>query len=76
MVLKLNLNRLKAERIAKDLTQEQLASKIKKKRSWYAKRENGFVDIGADELALIAGALDISNIDIFFTKTVPEKQRH
>ena len=74
--LTLDLNRLKAERIACGLTQEQLAKQVGHKRAWYAKRESGIVDIGADELAVIANALGIQSLDIFFKKNVPEKQRN
>ena len=38
-----NLLRVKAERVANGLTQEELAKKLGWARSQYAKRENGFV---------------------------------
>ena len=49
--MELDLKRLKAERIANGLTQEDVAKAFGKTRAWYAKRENGFIPIGADELA-------------------------
>lgn len=73
----LNLNRLKAERVAKGLTQQQLAEKLGKNRLWYAKRENGSVSLGANELLEIASVLGISrdNMVIFFTIDDPERER-
>ena len=75
MQLVFNPKRLKAERIASGLSQEEVAKKLGKQRSWYAKRESGFVGTGSDELAEISNVLNIDDISIFFTKTVPEKQR-
>lgn len=75
MCIKLNLHRLKAERVANNLSQEELAKKVGKSRAWYAKRENGIVSIGADELVAIAGILNVSDVNIFFTTNVPEKQQ-
>jgi transcriptional regulator with XRE-family HTH domain len=68
-LMKFDLNRLKAERVAKGYSQEQLAKKLKWTRSVYTKRENGSVPLGVDELAEIATALQIpeARIAIFFT---------
>ena len=72
----LNLKRLKAERIAKGYTQDEMARLAGwETRTPYAKRENGIVSIGADELAKFAEILGYSSeeLGIFFTKNVPEK---
>ena len=54
----LNLKRIKEERIVKGLTQDEMAQKMGwSTRTPYAKWENGFVNIGADELIRIAGDL-------------------
>ena len=70
-----NLKRLKAERIASGMTQDEVAHRMGwKTRTPYAKRENGLVSIGADELAkitLIFG-MPMENITIFFDNTVPD----
>lgn len=74
----INLRRLKAERIAKGITQDQMASRMGwRTRTPYAKRENGFVSIGADELAKMATILGFSRdeLGIFFTKDVPNKEQ-
>ncbi|CCO12237.1 helix-turn-helix family protein [Carnobacterium maltaromaticum LMA28] len=74
----LNLKRLKAERIAKGYTQDEMARLAGwETRTPYAKRENGIVSIGADELAKFAEILGYSSeeLGIFFTKNVPEKEQ-
>lgn len=74
----LDLKRLKAERIAKGYTQDEMAKLAGwETRTPYAKRENGIVSIGADELAMFAEILGYSSeeLGIFFTKNVPEKER-
>ena len=75
--MKLDLKRLRAERVACGLSQEDVAKKFGKTRSWYAKRENGFVSIGADELAKIAGIFNIDDkrIAIFFNNNVLKKEQ-
>ncbi|HFK2761537.1 TPA: helix-turn-helix domain-containing protein [Enterococcus faecalis] len=74
----LDLRRLRAERIAKGLTQEEVAEKMGwKTRTPYAKRESGKVSLGANELGKIAVIFGYTENDlgIFFTKIVPEKER-
>ncbi|MCO4095747.1 helix-turn-helix transcriptional regulator [Macrococcoides canis] len=76
--MELNLNRLKAERIAAGLTQDQVAEKMGwKTRTPYAKRENGLVEIGANEFIKLAKILgyNTNELEIFFTKDVPERER-
>ena len=72
----LDLNRLKAERIAKCMTQEEVAKKMGwKTREPYAKRENGIVEISADELislALIFGYTK-DDLGIFYSENVIKK---
>ena len=74
----LDLRRLRAERIAKGLTQDEVAEAMGwKTRTPYAKRENGIVGIGADELVKLAYILGYSENDlgIFFKVDVPEKEQ-
>ncbi|MCD5191625.1 helix-turn-helix transcriptional regulator [Enterococcus entomosocium] len=69
----IDLQRLKAERVAKGLTQDQMAELMGwKTRTPYAKRENGIVAIGANELVKMADILGYSpdNLIIFFKKNV------
>lgn len=75
----LNLRRLKAERIAKGYTQPQMADMLGwKSRSQYAKRENGIVPMGADELMRIASILGFTKeeLGIFFEMNVPEREQN
>ncbi|WP_445264356.1 helix-turn-helix domain-containing protein [Staphylococcus aureus] len=74
----LNLKRLRAERIACGITQDEMAHKMGwKTRTPYAKRENGIVDIGANEFIKMAKILgyETNNLDIFFANNVPRKER-
>ena len=77
--MEVNLKRLKAERIASGMTQDEVAEKMGwNTRTPYAKRENGIVSIGADELAkltLIFG-LPMEKITIFFEDNVPEVEQN
>ncbi|MFL0469173.1 helix-turn-helix domain-containing protein [Staphylococcus cohnii] len=75
----LNLKRLRAERIACGITQDEMARKMGwKTRTPYAKRENGFVDIGANEFIKMAKILgyETNNLDIFFTHNVPDREQN
>ncbi len=78
LVMTVDLRRLKAERIAKGLTQDQMAELMGwNTRTPYAKRENGIISIGADELAKMAEILGYSRNDLgyFFKVNVPERER-
>jgi putative transcriptional regulator len=61
-------NNMKLIREQKQLTQEQLASKLKVSRSWLEKVENGKVDPSLKLALRIAAVLDCSIEDIFFLK--------
>ena len=72
----LNLKRLRAERIACGITQDEMAHKMGwKTRTPYAKRENGIVDIGANEFIKMAKILgyETNNLDIFLLMMFPKK---
>lgn len=74
----LDLRRIRAERIARGYSQDEMARLMGwESRGPYAKRENGIVSIGADELAKIAKILGYTTKDlaIFFKFDVPEKER-
>ena len=72
-----NLLRIKAERVANGLTQEELAKKLGWACSQYAKRENGFVSFSADELMAVVKILGFSpsEIGIFFSQSVPDMEQ-
>lgn len=56
--MSLDLRRVRAERVAKGYSQDDMAIKLDMSRSSYSKRENGTVPIGADELIKIADILE------------------
>lgn len=73
--MKLDLRRIKAERVANGYTQDEMAEKLGfNNRASYAKRENGIVPLGADELIKIAEVLgfDENELGYFFMERVPE----
>lgn len=75
ILLSLNLRRIRAERIASGMTQDEVAEAMGwKSRTPYAKRENGLVDIGANELIRLAEIFGYSSgeLHIFFEDNVPE----
>ncbi|AAR04647.1 Cro-like repressor [Lactobacillus phage Lc-Nu] len=74
----LNLKRLRAERIAKGMNQDEMAKAMGwHTRSSYAKRENGITTISATELVKIASILGYgaNQLDLFFTDNVPNRER-
>lgn len=74
--MEINLNRIKAERIAAGVSQQQMAKVLGISRGAYWKRENGKTQIGVEELAKIAETvgIDKNNIGIFFKFSVTECQ--
>ena len=74
----LNLKRLRAERIAKGMNQDEMAKAMGwHTRSSYAKRENGITTISATELVKMASILGYgaNQLDLFFTDNVPSRER-
>lgn len=76
--MELNLKRLKAERIANGITQDEMAHLMGwNSRTPYAKREAGIVGVGANELIKMASILgyEVNELSIFFTDNVPKKEQ-
>lgn len=76
--MKLDIKRLKAERVAKGLSQEDMAYLMGwKSRTPYVKRELGIIDIGVDEFLKMIKILGYTedNISIFFKEDVPEREQ-
>ena len=75
--MKLNLNRLKAERIAKGLTQAQLAKAIGISTNAYWRKENGKRKMSTDELADILQVLGYSEnkLPLFFKQDVDKREQ-
>lgn len=75
-MLKFDLRRLKAERIANGLTQEDMAKGLGyESKSTYSKKENGRSKIGIDEFTKMINVLgyDKSQIGLFFTIDVANR---
>ena len=75
--MKVDLLRVRAERVAKGYTQAKMAELMGLARDQYNKRENGKISFSADELITLAGLLGYSRneIGIFFKQPVPETQQ-
>jgi len=71
----LDLQRVKAERVARGITSEFMSNKLGyKSRSSYSKRENGDIPLEVNTLLEIAEILGYPFIN-FFTPIVPESER-
>lgn len=75
--MEFNLKRIKAERIAAGISQQDMANILEISRGAYWKRENGVTPIGVEELAKISDTLGIDkdHIGIFFKFNVTERQQ-
>lgn len=76
--MEVDLQRLQDERKRKGYSQGDMARAMGwKDRAVYAKRENGIVNIGANELIRMAEILGYSKeeVGIFFKLSVPEMER-
>lgn len=67
--MEFNYNRLKAERIAKGYTVEEMAIALGITKGTYSKKENGKVSVTVEDFTLISNKLGIppDQISIFFT---------
>jgi len=76
-IQKIDLKRLKAERIAKGISQEKLAEFMGVSKSTISKWESGASKLGINEFIKIVNYLGFTtnDISIFFTLNVPERER-
>lgn len=74
--MKFNYNRLKAERIAKGLTVQDMADELGISKGAYSKKENGKISVTVEDFSLISNKLGISHeqINIFFSLNVSEME--
>ncbi|RMC24460.1 MULTISPECIES: helix-turn-helix domain-containing protein [unclassified Lactobacillus] len=72
-----NFKRLRAERVAKGLTQAEMAKRSGISRTSYWKKENGKSDIGVEEFTRMLTVLGYpeNKISIFFTKSVDKREQ-
>jgi len=74
--MKFNYNRLKAERIAKGFTVQEMADELKVAKGTYSKKENGKLPVTVDDFSVISNKLGITNqqLPIFFTQMVTKSE--
>jgi transcriptional regulator with XRE-family HTH domain len=72
-----NFNRLKAERIARGKSQEQMALALGMAKSTYSKKENGVLRLSVDDFAKATSYLGMntSEIHVFFTQKIPKREQ-
>lgn len=70
--MRFDYNRLKAERIAKGYTIQDMANKLGVSKGTYSKKERGKLPLTIEDFAKITNILDIpkENMTIFFTINV------
>lgn len=70
--MRFNYNRLKAERIARGLTVQEMADELGVTKGTYSKKENGKLPVTVEDFAVISSKLGINkeSINIFFTHDV------
>ena len=71
-----NLRKLKGERVASGITQTEAGMALGVSRSSYWKRENGYVQIGVDELAKLSNLFGEPDVRVFFDLNVPDRQHN
>lgn len=74
--MEFNYNRLKAERIAKGLTVQEMADVLGVTKGTYSKKENGKLPVTVDDFSIISSKLGITReeINIFFTLNVSKME--
>ena len=66
---------IRMERIAKNLSQEDVAKKLGKTQSYYAKMENGEADFSLRKLMTLLDVFEIDPVDFFKEVKKLEKQK-
>lgn len=74
--MKFDYRRLKAERIAKGFTVQQMADELGVSKSTYSKKENGKLPVTVEDFGAISNKLEIpiEKISIFFTLNVSKME--
>lgn len=71
----LDLDRLKAERVASKKGQKEVATALGWSVGKYTKVENGHNKLGSDDLARIASIIGVKDMNIFFNFNVDVLER-
>lgn len=71
-----NLQKLRYERLSRQISQEVVASALNISRSYYHKKETGKAKMTVDEFGKVVEVLGIPEAEIinFFTRNVPERE--
>ena len=71
-----NLQRLKFERLSRNISQEEMAGALGISRNAYYKKESGRIKITVEEFSIIMNKLGIPSekAGIFFTFDVPDRE--
>ena len=74
--MQFNLQKLRYERLSRQISQEEVASALNISRSYYHKKETGKAKMTVDEFAKVLEVLDIPETEVpkFFTLNVPKRE--
>lgn len=75
--MRFNLQKLRYERLSRQISQEEVASALNISRSYYHKKETGKAKMTVDEFGKVIEVLGIPESEIikFFTLNVPEREQ-
>lgn len=75
--MRFNLQKLRYERLSRQISQEEVAKALNISRSSYHKKETGKIKISVEEFGIILDVLGIPESEIvnFFTPDVPIRER-
>lgn len=74
--MQFNLQKLRYERLSRQISQETVAVALNISRSSYHKKETGKIKISVEEFGIILDVLGIPESEIvnFFTRVVPKRE--
>jgi transcriptional regulator with XRE-family HTH domain len=77
-VVHFNLQKLRYERLSRQVSQEEIASALNISRSYYHKKETGKAKMTVEEFAKVVEVLGIPENEIrnFFTLNVPKREQN
>jgi len=72
-----NLQKLRYERMSRQISQEEVAAALNISRSYYHKKETGKAKMTVDEFGKVVEVLGIPETEIinFFTRKVPNREQ-
>lgn len=75
--MQFNLQKLRYERLSRQITQEEVASALNISRSYYHKKETGKSKMTVDEFGKVVEVLGIPETEIinFFSRNVPNREQ-